>query len=96
VAKTCLRAKAKRTPKYKVRAYTRCLRCGRPRGVYKKISALSHLFPEPRAVRRDPGGDQVELVESVTGRRLPPFPGFPGRCRPRLESYHYDNDRSDR
>jgi small subunit ribosomal protein S14 len=30
-------AKAKRTPRYKVRAYSRCNRCGRPRAVYKKF-----------------------------------------------------------
>ncbi len=27
--------KAKRTPKFKVRAYTRCVRCGRARSVYR-------------------------------------------------------------
>ena len=32
---TCL--KAKRKPKYKVRAYTRCQRCGRPHSVYRKF-----------------------------------------------------------
>ncbi|HBW19775.1 MAG TPA: 30S ribosomal protein S14, partial [Actinobacteria bacterium] len=31
MAKKSLVAKAKRTPKYHVRAYTRCSRCGRPR-----------------------------------------------------------------
>jgi small subunit ribosomal protein S14 len=30
MAKKALIAKAKRTPKFKVRAYTRCQRCGRP------------------------------------------------------------------
>ena len=30
-------AKAKRTPKFKVRAYTRCQRCGRPRAVLRKF-----------------------------------------------------------
>jgi small subunit ribosomal protein S14 len=37
VAKKSLIAKAKRTPRFKVRAYTRCNRCGRPRAVYKKF-----------------------------------------------------------
>jgi small subunit ribosomal protein S14 len=37
VAKKSLIAKAKRTPRYKVRAYSRCNRCGRPRAVYKKL-----------------------------------------------------------
>ena len=37
MAKTSLIAKAARKPKFKVRAYTRCQRCGRPRSVYKKF-----------------------------------------------------------
>ena len=30
-------AKAKRKPKFAVRAYTRCQRCGRPRAVYREF-----------------------------------------------------------
>jgi small subunit ribosomal protein S14 len=37
VAKKSLIAKAKRTPRYKVRAYSRCNRCGRPRAGYKNF-----------------------------------------------------------
>ena len=37
VAKKSLIAKAKREPRYKVRKYSRCNRCGRPRAVYKKF-----------------------------------------------------------
>ena len=37
MAKKSLIAKAKRTPKFKVRAYTRCQRCGRPRAVLRKF-----------------------------------------------------------
>jgi small subunit ribosomal protein S14 len=37
VAKKALVVKAKRKPKYKVRAYTRCQRCGRPRAVYREF-----------------------------------------------------------
>jgi small subunit ribosomal protein S14 len=37
VAKTALIVKAARKPKFKVRAYTRCNRCGRPRSVYRKF-----------------------------------------------------------
>ena len=37
MAKKSLVAKAKRKPKYEVRAYTRCSRCGRPRAVYRKF-----------------------------------------------------------
>jgi len=37
VAKTCLRVKAQRQPKFAVRRYNRCLLCGRPRAVYRKF-----------------------------------------------------------
>ena len=37
MAKLSMIAKAKRKPKYEVRAYTRCSRCGRPRAVYRKF-----------------------------------------------------------
>lgn len=30
-------AKANREPKYSTRAYTRCVRCGRPHSVYRKF-----------------------------------------------------------
>ena len=35
MAKQALVNKQKKTPKFKVRAYTRCRRCGRPRSVYR-------------------------------------------------------------
>ena len=37
MAKTALVVKASRTPKYAVRRYTRCQRCGRPRAVFRKF-----------------------------------------------------------
>ncbi len=37
MAKTALVNKAKATPKFKVRGYSRCQRCGRPRSVYRKF-----------------------------------------------------------
>jgi len=37
MATKALIAKSKRTPKYRVRAYTRCQRCGRPHAVYRKF-----------------------------------------------------------
>ena len=37
MAKTALIEKANRKPKFAVRAYTRCQRCGRPRSVYRKF-----------------------------------------------------------
>ena len=35
MAKTSLKVKAARKPKFGVRAYTRCNRCGRPHSVYR-------------------------------------------------------------
>lgn len=37
MAKTSLRVKASRPPKYKTRGYNRCRRCGRPRGYFRKF-----------------------------------------------------------
>ncbi len=37
MAKKCLVAKQKKEPKFKVRKYNRCQRCGRPRGYYRKF-----------------------------------------------------------
>ena len=37
MAKTSLKVKAARKPKFGVRAYTRCNRCGRPHSVDRKV-----------------------------------------------------------
>jgi small subunit ribosomal protein S14 len=37
VAKKSLIEKSRKPQRFKVRAYTRCNRCGRPRAVYKKF-----------------------------------------------------------
>ena len=37
MAKKSLVNKQQRTPRFKVRKYTRCNRCGRPRAVYRKF-----------------------------------------------------------
>jgi len=37
VAKKALIEKSQRTPKFKVRRYTRCSVCGRPHSVYRKF-----------------------------------------------------------
>jgi small subunit ribosomal protein S14 len=44
VAKRCLIAKAKMKPKYKSRQYSRCLRCGRPRGYLRKFQLCRICF----------------------------------------------------
>ena len=44
MAKKPLVQKAARTPKFKVRGYTRCQRCGRPKAVYRKFGLCRICF----------------------------------------------------
>ena len=37
MAKKALKIKQQAKPKFKVRSYTRCQRCGRPRAVFRKF-----------------------------------------------------------
>lgn len=46
MAKQSMIAKANRRPKYGVRAYTRCSRCGRPRAVFRKFLLCRVCFRE--------------------------------------------------
>lgn len=44
MATTALINKCKKQPKFKVRAYTRCELCGRPRAVYRKFKICRICF----------------------------------------------------
>jgi small subunit ribosomal protein S14 len=55
MAKTSLIAKAARKPKFKVRAYTRCKRCGRPRGYLRKFNLCRICFRELALQGQIPG-----------------------------------------
>jgi small subunit ribosomal protein S14 len=44
MAKTCLIEKAKRPPKFRVRAYNRCKLCGRPRAYLRKFGMCRICF----------------------------------------------------
>jgi small subunit ribosomal protein S14 len=44
MAKKALREKSNRQPKFKVRSYTRCKRCGRPRAVYRRFGLCRLCF----------------------------------------------------
>lgn len=55
MAKKSLRNKAARKPKFKVRAYTRCARCGRPRAVYKRFGLCRLCFREMAHTGEIPG-----------------------------------------
>ena len=55
MAKKSMIVKYKRTPKYKVRAYTRCERCGRPHGVLRKFWICRICFRELANEGKIPG-----------------------------------------
>jgi small subunit ribosomal protein S14 len=55
MAKKCLIAKAKRRPKYGVRAYSRCTRCGRSRGFLRKFGLCRLCFREAALRGEIPG-----------------------------------------
>jgi small subunit ribosomal protein S14 len=55
MAKTALKVKAARTPKFAVRAYTRCTRCGRPRSVYRKFGLCRICLREMAHLGQLPG-----------------------------------------
>ena len=44
MAKTSLKVKNQRKPKFEVRSYTRCSRCGRPHGVLRKFGLCRICF----------------------------------------------------
>ena len=44
MAKQAMIQKAKRTPKFSSRAYTRCNKCGRPKAVYRKFGICRICF----------------------------------------------------
>jgi len=55
MAKKSMIAKAEREPKFKVRGYTRCNFCGRPRAVYKKFGICRICLRENAHLGRIPG-----------------------------------------
>ena len=55
MAKKSMIVKKQRTPKYKVRAYTRCERCGRPHGVMRKFGICRICFRELANEGKIPG-----------------------------------------
>lgn len=55
MAKTALIQKANRKPKFAVRAYSRCQRCGRPRSVYRKFGLCRICLREMALAGQLPG-----------------------------------------
>ena len=78
MAKTALRVKQARKPKFGVRAYTRCQKCGRPKAVYRKFGLcriclrdMAHKGELPGITKR-PG----DIARSA-GPRSAPAPAQP-------------------
>ena len=55
MAKKSMVAKAKRTPKFKVRAYPRCYVCGRPRAFLRRFALCRICFRERALLGELPG-----------------------------------------
>ncbi len=55
MAKTSLRVKAKRKPKFAVRAYNRCPFCGRPRAFLRKFGMCRICFRKRALAGELPG-----------------------------------------
>ncbi|MBQ7502865.1 type Z 30S ribosomal protein S14 [bacterium] len=55
MASTCQEVKAKRTPKFRVRAVNRCSLCGRPRGFFRKFGLCRICFRERAHLGQIPG-----------------------------------------
>ncbi len=55
MAKKALRIKAEARQKFKVREYTRCQRCGRPRAVYRRFLLCRLCFREMAHTGEIPG-----------------------------------------
>ena len=58
MAKTALKVKQARKPKFAVRAYTRCTKCGRPKAVFRKfglcricVRELAHAGQLPGVIK---------------------------------------------
>ncbi|MBN2064784.1 MAG: type Z 30S ribosomal protein S14 [Sedimentisphaerales bacterium] len=55
MATKALRIKAEKTPKFKVRSYSRCQLCGRPRAVYRKFKICRICFRNLASEGKIPG-----------------------------------------
>ncbi|MBI5814616.1 MAG: type Z 30S ribosomal protein S14 [Nitrospinae bacterium] len=55
MAKTCMKVKQARKPKFSSRAYTRCRNCGRARGYLRKFALCRLCFRKLALEGRIPG-----------------------------------------
>jgi small subunit ribosomal protein S14 len=76
MAKTALVNKANKKPKFKVRGYTRCQKCGRPHSVYRKFGLCRICLREMAHAGELPG------VTKSSWYPGPRWPRRPLRDRP--------------
>ncbi len=62
MATEALKQKQQRKPKFKVRGYTRCRRCGRPRSVYRKFGLCRVCLRELAHAGEIPGVTKASRV----------------------------------
>lgn len=55
MARTCLRIKAERKPRFKVRQYNRCPLCGRSRGFYRRFQMCRLCLRDLALIGQIPG-----------------------------------------
>jgi small subunit ribosomal protein S14 len=55
MAKKALRNKSRAKPRFRVRTYTRCVRCGRARAVYRRFGLCRLCFREMAHTGEIPG-----------------------------------------
>ena len=67
MAKKALIEKSQRKPKFKVRAYTRCKRCGRPHAVFRKFQLCRVCFRELSHAGELPG--HLDVLARAAWRR---------------------------
>jgi len=64
MAKKCLIEKQKRKPKFKVRTYSRCRRCGRPRAFIRRLGICRICFREMALAGELPAGELPGVVKA--------------------------------
>ncbi len=80
MAKKALIEKSQRKPKFKVRAYTRCNKCGRPHAVFRKFGLCRICLREMAHAGELPGG-QHRAIDSLEKVAVGPPESFSGRNR---------------
>ena len=70
MAKTSMKLKQQRTPKFSTRAYTRCRICGRPHAVLRKYGICRVCFREEAYKGNEPQGDALPSRIQTRRRRF--------------------------